>query len=402
MRKTREKQRPLSPQWPDHQLAQELKLISRILDDNPQTLELIVQDLSDRVDSGVGAPGLTAEQVLRCAVIKQLHQFSYRKLEFHLVDSQSCQRFCRLPYGASISKATLAENLGKIEPGTWKAINDHLVLWAQWKKARPEETPKGPETKSFTSDETLQVRGKDTSRVDQTGLEIEEPGRKAEPSGPQHRTVVNSFRKENKVYTIDYSGQRLEPIPVSLPLRHIAYLVANKGTLYQTPLELETGIAGKPIPEVGGGVLQAYSEMTETELQTEGLSLPSGSAVSFDRSKLRGYNEQLDDIAKQLDQAKDNADEAQIHRWEEIKGQLIEQMREAGLMIKEGRLRPLPRQWDPDNEAARKRVSKNIHRGISTIREHNEDLANHLDASLTPVSFPYCYDPKPSVVWHLT
>ena len=108
-----------------------MKLISRILDDNPQTLELIVQDLSDRVDSGVGAPGLTAEQVLRCAVIKQLHQFSYRKLEFHLVDSQSCQRFCRLPYGASIGKATLAENLGKIEPGTGKAINDHLVLWAQ-------------------------------------------------------------------------------------------------------------------------------------------------------------------------------------------------------------------------------------------------------------------------------
>ena len=113
MRQKREKQRPLSPPWPDHQLANELKVISRILDDNPQTLELIVQDLSDRVDSSVGAPGLTAEQVLRCAVIKQLHQFSYRKLEFHLVDSQSCQRFCRLPYGASISKATLAENLGE-------------------------------------------------------------------------------------------------------------------------------------------------------------------------------------------------------------------------------------------------------------------------------------------------
>ena len=63
MRKKREKQRPLSPQWPDHQLAHELKVISRILDDNPRTLELIVQDLSDRVDSGVGAPGLTAEQV---------------------------------------------------------------------------------------------------------------------------------------------------------------------------------------------------------------------------------------------------------------------------------------------------------------------------------------------------
>ncbi len=47
-------------------------------------------------------------------------------------------RFCRLPYGASISKATLAENLGKIEPGTWKAIN---ATWCAgrrlgvWKKA---------------------------------------------------------------------------------------------------------------------------------------------------------------------------------------------------------------------------------------------------------------------------
>ena len=74
MRQKREKQRPLSPPWPDHQLANELKVISRILDDNPQTLELIVQDLSDRVDSSVGAPGLTAEQVLRCAVIKQLSE----------------------------------------------------------------------------------------------------------------------------------------------------------------------------------------------------------------------------------------------------------------------------------------------------------------------------------------
>ena len=37
MRKKREKQRPLSPPWPDHQLAHELKVISRILDDNPQT-----------------------------------------------------------------------------------------------------------------------------------------------------------------------------------------------------------------------------------------------------------------------------------------------------------------------------------------------------------------------------
>ena len=49
------------------------------------------------------------------------------------MDSQSCQRFCRLPYGAHVPQQSHPgfENLGKIEPGTWKAINDHLVRWAQ-------------------------------------------------------------------------------------------------------------------------------------------------------------------------------------------------------------------------------------------------------------------------------
>ena len=42
---------------------------------------------------------MTAEQVLRCAILKQMHQFSYEKLAFHLADSQSFRAFCRLPYG---------------------------------------------------------------------------------------------------------------------------------------------------------------------------------------------------------------------------------------------------------------------------------------------------------------
>jgi len=35
MRKNRENQLPLSPLWPDHRLARELEVISRILDQNP-------------------------------------------------------------------------------------------------------------------------------------------------------------------------------------------------------------------------------------------------------------------------------------------------------------------------------------------------------------------------------
>jgi len=76
---------------------------------------------------------MTAEQVLRCALIKQTHQFSYEKLAFHLVDSQSFRTFCRLPYGFTPSKSTLQENISRIEASTWQAVHRVLVSWADEK-----------------------------------------------------------------------------------------------------------------------------------------------------------------------------------------------------------------------------------------------------------------------------
>ena len=54
MRRNRENQLPLSGLWPDHRLAQELKAVSKILDDNPSILELVLHDLCDTVRSGKG------------------------------------------------------------------------------------------------------------------------------------------------------------------------------------------------------------------------------------------------------------------------------------------------------------------------------------------------------------
>ena len=82
MRKNRENQLPLSPSWPDHRLARELESISKILDQNPSISDLVLHDLCDKVSSKNGARGMTAEQVLRCALIKQTHQFSYEKAGF--------------------------------------------------------------------------------------------------------------------------------------------------------------------------------------------------------------------------------------------------------------------------------------------------------------------------------
>ena len=130
MRRKREPQRPLSGLWPDHRLAQELRAVSKILDDNPSILELVLHDLCDTGGSGQGAPGLSAEQVLRSAILKNWHQISYAKLAFLLCDSQSFRRFARLPYHWSPSASCLQDNISRIQASTWGQINRLLVGWA--------------------------------------------------------------------------------------------------------------------------------------------------------------------------------------------------------------------------------------------------------------------------------
>ena len=130
MRKNRENQLPLTPLWPDHQLSYELQMISRILDDNPEILDLVLQDLSDKTDPQKGSPGLSAEQVLRCAVLKTWQQLSYQKLAFHLADSISLRGFCRLPWGWTPCKSCLQDNISRIRASSWEKINRVLIRWA--------------------------------------------------------------------------------------------------------------------------------------------------------------------------------------------------------------------------------------------------------------------------------
>ena len=108
-------------------------MTSKILDANPRISELVLQDLSDSCDSAQGAPGLSGEQVLRCAVLKNWQQLSYRKLAFHLADSMSFRHFSRLPLGWTPTKSCLQENISRIRPSTWEKINQTLIQWAHKK-----------------------------------------------------------------------------------------------------------------------------------------------------------------------------------------------------------------------------------------------------------------------------
>ena len=133
MRKKSEKQMPLMPPEIDHPQAEEVSAISRILDSNPIIYDLVIQDLSLRkVKSKAGARGMTAEQVIRTAIVKQMFGFSYKDLAFHLMDSVSLKRFCLIGIAdKGFKKSVLCKNIKAISPETWEAVNRCIVRFAK-------------------------------------------------------------------------------------------------------------------------------------------------------------------------------------------------------------------------------------------------------------------------------
>jgi hypothetical protein len=74
MREARKTQHSLRENWIDLGHADELRTISRLLDDHPSIEELVLQDLrsaSHSAQTTVGAGGLSAKQVVRMLIVKQ-------------------------------------------------------------------------------------------------------------------------------------------------------------------------------------------------------------------------------------------------------------------------------------------------------------------------------------------
>lgn len=134
MRQKHKTQLPLAIPASDHPRAQLLEKISRIIDENPIVIEHIWQDLtSGKTDHG--SHGMTAEQVLRCAVLKHLEQYSYDELMFHLQEMPLYQSFCRIGIGGRIpSRSSVAEGIKAISSETWDKINIVLVRYASERK----------------------------------------------------------------------------------------------------------------------------------------------------------------------------------------------------------------------------------------------------------------------------
>lgn len=130
MRRKRDPQRNLLHLLARNKVARELEAISRVLDDNPGILDLVFRDLVTYQRTDTGRGGMTAEQVLRCALLKQYRELTYEELAFHLEDSMAFRSFARLDMGQYPCGSTLQENIKAIAAETWEAVNRALLEYA--------------------------------------------------------------------------------------------------------------------------------------------------------------------------------------------------------------------------------------------------------------------------------
>jgi IS5 family transposase len=127
MRQKQQGQLNLFHSFGSNDIAKELAEISLLLDVNSHVLDYVYFDLTKGCRVDTGAEGMTAEQVLRAAVLKQYRQLSYRELAFHLEDSKAFRAFTRLELGYYPGFSTLQDNIIQISSASWKEINNVII-----------------------------------------------------------------------------------------------------------------------------------------------------------------------------------------------------------------------------------------------------------------------------------
>jgi len=112
-------------------MSKKLEKISDILDRDIRFLAKISENFKTPKESSAGAKGMTIEQVVRVALLKQLRQLSYEKLYDELNDNISYRRFAKIHEGEVPKKMTLNENIKKIPPEGWEEIHKVIIKAAK-------------------------------------------------------------------------------------------------------------------------------------------------------------------------------------------------------------------------------------------------------------------------------
>jgi len=127
MRETRVAQISIFEFYSEHEQGQQLKRLSELLDQSPDVLTMIAQDFQQKPACLGGCAGLSIESILRCLILKQLLQVSYKQLAFHLSDSLSYRSFARLAGTVSPSRSSLQSLIRQVSPNTLKNIFQYFI-----------------------------------------------------------------------------------------------------------------------------------------------------------------------------------------------------------------------------------------------------------------------------------
>jgi len=106
--------------------------LERIVDALPaRILHIVEADLTERATHpDRGRRGMSADRVLRAALLKQMNGVSYENLYFQIDDSNRIRRFVGYEFEAVPAASTLHENISAIRDETWEEVNDALVRFA--------------------------------------------------------------------------------------------------------------------------------------------------------------------------------------------------------------------------------------------------------------------------------
>ena len=130
MRDSVRKQLPIVEPEINHQHARELRQIRSLVDQHPEIADLIHADLIEGLKNpGAGRRGkMSAEQVLMVLLIKQINNFSYQVLAYHLADSKTYRAVCGFGIAEKVpSSKTLQRDIKKVRAATLEAINRILI-----------------------------------------------------------------------------------------------------------------------------------------------------------------------------------------------------------------------------------------------------------------------------------
>ena len=110
--------------------SKKLQKMSAILDANPDIVKAVHADLTEQ-STDSGSHGMSAERVLRCAVLKHYKQYSYRELWERLKDGVSFRWFTRFYSDPIPHYTTLQKAIKSIKAESWTRINEALLSYAQ-------------------------------------------------------------------------------------------------------------------------------------------------------------------------------------------------------------------------------------------------------------------------------